>query len=54
MELKSLHIALDLARFLADDKRLNNSLSDDEKRLALNIAKQIKNTIESAKAEGIH
>ena len=38
---KNLYIALDLARFLSDDKRANNTLSDGEKRLAQTIADKI-------------
>lgn len=45
---KNLYIALDLARFLSDDKRVNNTLSDGEKRLAQTIADKI---VESLSAD---
>ena len=40
---KDLHIALDLARFLADSKRLKSNLNDQERKLADTIAEKIKN-----------
>ena len=40
-DIKDLHIALDLARFLADDKRLKSQLNDAERKLANNIADKI-------------
>jgi hypothetical protein len=46
---KNLYIALDLSRFLADDKRANNTLSDAEKRLARTIADKIVESLGSNK-----
>ena len=47
--IKNLYIALDLARFLSDDKRANNTLSDGEKRLAQTIADKIAYSISADK-----
>ena len=40
-DIKDLYIALDLARFLADNSRLQSQLNDDERKLALVIANKI-------------
>ena len=47
--IKNLYIALDLSRFLADDKRANNTLTDAEKRLAQTIADNIVASINADK-----
>lgn len=40
-DVKDLYIALDLARFLGDDKRLKSQLNDEERKLANTIASKI-------------
>ena len=47
-DVKDLYIALDLARFLADDKRLKSQLNKDERKLANNIADKIAKYIQAS------
>ena len=47
-DIKDLHIALDLARFLAVDKRLKSQLNKEERKLANNIADKIAQYIRSS------
>jgi hypothetical protein len=48
-QIKDLHIALDLARFLADDKRLKSNLNNEERKLANKIAEKIASYIREVK-----
>jgi len=48
-QIKDLHIALDLTRFLADDKRLKSNLNDEERKLANKIAEKIASYIREVK-----
>ena len=48
-DVKDLYIALDLARFLADDKRLKSQLNDAERKLANNIADKIVQYIQASR-----
>ena len=47
-DVKDLYIALDLARFLADDKRLKSQLNKEERKLANNIADKIVQYIQAS------
>ena len=47
--IKELHIALDLARYLADDDRVNNTLTDAEKTLVKVIAHKLAQYIRESK-----
>ena len=51
-DIKDLHIALDLARFLADDKRLKSQLNKEERKLCNNIADKIAQYIQRDKESG--
>ena len=48
-DIKDLHIALDLARFLADGKRLKSQLNKEERKLCNNIADKIAQYIRADK-----
>ena len=48
-DIKDLHIALDLARFLGDDKRLKSQLNKEERKLCNNIADKIAQYIQRDK-----
>lgn len=47
-DVKDLYIALDLARFLADDKRLKSQLNEAERKLATTIADKIVQYIQAS------